>query len=57
MDISYRLLQAGLSLTDYLATVSLKEAAEFVEKNPALDDGFHPALLERADELETHPLA
>jgi len=24
---------------------------------PALDDGFHPTLLECADELETHPLA
>ena len=30
---------------------------EFAKKNPALDDGFHPALLERAGELETYPLA
>ena len=29
---------------------------EFAKKNPALDDGFHTALLERAGELETHPL-
>ena len=34
-----------------------EEVEEFVKKNPALDDGFHTTLLERADELETHPLA
>ena len=34
-----------------------EEVEEFAKKNPALDDGFHTALLERADELETHPLA
>jgi len=33
-----------------------EEVEEFVKKNPALDDGFHTTLLERADELETHPL-
>ena len=34
-----------------------EEVEEFAKKNPALDDGFHTTLLERADELETHPLA
>lgn len=34
-----------------------EEVEEFVKKSPLLDDGFAPTLGERADELDTHPLA